>query len=165
MHWLDIVIIVGSGILGFIGYRMGMLKLLALVVGVALGIVMGSRFNGEVADILSRWIDSEGTAKILAYAIILVLAIFVASIIAGLLRRVLKVLLLGWVDRLVGLALGVLAAFAIFSALLSFAQELSLLGLVGADIIEASSLGSFLASKFDIVLKATKLVPGDLGLN
>lgn len=165
MHWLDIVIIVGSGILGFIGYRMGMLKLLALVVGVALGIVMGSRFNGEVADILSRWIDSEGTARILAYAVILVLAIFVASIIAGLLRRMLKVLLLGWVDRLVGLALGVLAAFAIFSALLSFAQELSFLGLVGADIIESSSLGSFLASKFDIVLKATKLVPGDLGLN
>ena len=165
MHWLDIVIIVGSGILGFIGYRMGMLKLLALVVGVALGIVMGSRFNGEVADILSRWIDSEGTARILAYAVILVLAIFVASIIAGLLRRMLKVLLLGWVDRLVGLALGVLAAFAIFSALLSFAQELSFLGLVGADIIESSSLGSFLGSKFDIVLKATKLVPGDLGLN
>ncbi len=165
MHWLDIVIIVGSGILGFIGYRMGMLKLLALVVGVALGIVMGSRFNGEVADILSRWIDSEGTARILAYAAILVLAIFVASIIAGLLRRMLKVLLLGWVDRLAGLALGVLAAFAIFSALLSFAQELSFLGLVGADIIESSSLGSFLASKFDIVLKATKLVPGDLGLN
>lgn len=165
MNWLDIVIIVGSGILGFIGYRMGMLKLLALVAGVALGIVMGSRFNGEVADILSRWIDSEGTAKILAYAVILVLAIFVVSIIAGLLRRMLKVLLLGWVDRLAGLALGVLAAFAIFSALLSFAQELSFLGLVGADIIESSSLGSFLASKFDIVLKATKLVPGDLGLN
>ena len=165
MHWLDIVIIVGSGILGFIGYRMGMLKILALVVGVALGIVMGSRFNGEVADILSRWIDSEGTAKILAYAIILILAIFVVSIIVGLLRRVLRVLLLGWVDRLAGLALGVLAAFAMFSALLSFAQELSLLGLVGADIIEASSLGSFLASKFDIVLRATKLVPGDLGLN
>jgi len=165
MHWLDIAIIVGSGILGFIGYRMGMLKLLALVVGVALGIVMGSRFNGEVADILSRWIDSEGTARILAYAVILVLAIFVASIIAGLLRRMLKVLLLGWVDKLAGLALGVLAAFAIFSALLSFAQELSFIGLVGADIIESSSLGSFLASKFDIVLKATKLVPGDLGLN
>ena len=165
MHWLDIVIIVGSGILGFIGYRMGLLKLLGLVVGVALGIVMGSRFNGEVADILSRWIDSEGTAKILAYAIILVLAIFVVSIVAGLLRKVLKVFLLGWVDRLAGLALGVLAAFAMFSALLSFAQELSLLGLVGADIIEASSLGSFLASKFDVVLRATKLVPGDLGLN
>ena len=165
MNWLDIVIIVVSGIIGFIGYRMGVLKVVALVVGVVLGVVLGSRFNDEVADFLSRWIDSPGTAKIAAYAAILVLGLLAAILVASLMRKVLSLLLLGWLDKLLGLALGVFVAFVLFSALLSFASDLSVMGIVGADIIKGSTLGSFLADKFDVVLDATRLVPKNFGLD
>jgi len=165
MNWLDILIIVVSGIIGFIGYRMGILKVVALVVGIVVGVVLGSRFNDEVADFLSRWISSPGTAKIAAYAAILVLGLLAATLVASLMRKVLGMLLLGWVDKFVGLALGVFVSFVMFSALLSFASNLSLMGFVGSDVIKGSTLGSFLADKFDVVLEATKLVPKDFNFN
>jgi hypothetical protein len=56
-------------------------------------------------------------------------------------------------------------AFVLFSALLSFASDLSVMGIVGADIIKGSTLGSFLADKFDVVLDATRLVPKNFGLD
>jgi len=162
MNWLDIVIIVVGVVLGFIGYRLGILKVVALIVGIAVGIVLASHFNSEVADFLSRWIDSPGTAKIAAYGVILGLTVIAAALVTGLLRRLLSLLFLGWVDRVAGLALGVFAAFAIFSAILSAAQDFELLGI--SDTIAASTLGAFVADKFDVVLRILRLVPNDFGL-
>jgi len=162
MHWLDIVIIVVGVILGFLGWRMGILKAIALVVGIGVGIVFASRFNGEVADLLSRWIESPDTAKWTAYAIIFVVVMVAAMIVAGFARKILSLLLLGWADRLAGLALGILATFLIFSALLSAAQNFDVFGL--PDAVAASTLGSLMADKFDVVLRGLKLIPGDFGL-
>jgi len=85
-----------------------------------------------------------------------------AMIVAGFARKILSLLLLGWADRLAGLALGVFATFLIFSALLSAAQNFDVFGL--PDTIAASTLGSFTADKFDVVLRGLKLIPGDFGL-
>lgn len=162
MNWLDIVIIVVGVILGFIGWRMGILQAVALVVGIGVGIVFASQFSAQGADILSTWIESPGMAKIVAYIVILVLTLVAATIVAGFARKILSFLLLGWVDRMAGLALGILATFVIFSGVLTYAQRYDVLGL--PETIESSTLGSLMADKFDVVLRGLKLIPRDINL-
>jgi membrane protein required for colicin V production len=164
MNWLDIVILVGAGILGFIGFRFGLLKIAALFVGICVGIVIGSRFSDEVARVLLRWIDDPAVARIAAYAVILGVSLLAAVILAAVLRKVLEAVALGWLDKVGGLAVGILGAFVIFSAILSYSQELGIAGMMGTRVIEDSVLGSFLADKFDVVLRVTRLIPKGLRL-
>jgi len=181
MNWIDIAIIVVGVILGLIGWRMGLLKMVVLVVGLAVGIVLASRFGDQVADLLSTWIDNPGTAKIVAYIIIPVLVLMAGGIVAGIIRKILSILLLGWIDRTAGMALGVLITLAVFSFILSGAQgfdtqelcakleSVNLMArctdLIGdfQNTIDSSALGSFAADKFDVVLRALKLVPSGFG--
>ena len=161
MNWLDYVIIVVGVMLSFFGWRMGILKGIAMVVGIGVGIVFASRFSPQGADILSTWIESPATAKIVAYIIILVLTLVAATVVAGFARRILSLLLLGWVDRVAGLSLGILATFVIFSGVLTYAQRYDVFGL--PKTIEESTLGSLMADKFDVVLRGLKLIPSDFG--
>ena len=162
MNWLDVVIIVVGVVLALIGWRMGILKALALIVGIGIGVALASRFNSGMADLLSRWIESPEVAKWTAYVIIFILVIAAAVIVATVARKLLSFLLLGWVDRLAGLALGILATFVIFSALLSSAQKYDAFNL--PETIEDSTMGSFMADKFDVVLEWLRLIPRDFRL-
>ena len=161
MNWLDFVIIAVVAVVAMAGWRMGVIHVAVTGAGILAGIVLASRARDRVEPLFSPIIDSDDGAQVAAFiaifAVVLVASLFVGFMVHGLMKR----FMLGWIDRFVGLALGVVVTLAVGSAALSTIQSHPVLDLV--DTIDASTLGSFLADNFDAVLRALRFIPGDLG--
>ena len=161
MNWLDFVILASGGVIGLVGWRMGGIRAGVTATGILVGIAIAGHLHGRLEPLFSRFIDSDDGAEIAAFIAIFVL-VLVASATAGVVASGLaRRLMLGWADKLVGLGLGILMTPAIGSALLSATQSYPVLGLDST--IDGSTLGSFLADNFDVVLRGIKFIPDDLG--
>jgi len=156
MNWLDIVVIVILAIPTLLGFKRGLIKSVIPLVGVIVGIVLAGRFHGSVADWLSNWIESSSQAEIAGFAIIFVVVCLAAMLIARVLSGFMRALFLGWVDRLGGLAFGLVLGGMIAGALVALLAKYPFWGL--GETIQDSSLAAFLLDRFPFVLG---LLPGD----
>jgi len=161
MNWLDIVIVVAGGSITLIGWTMGGIFIGVAALGILAGMALATRIQDELQPLFSRFIDSDNGAEIASFIAILVLILIASVAISIALRAVLSKLMLGWVDKASGLAVGLVLTFAIGSGVLATIQQHPVLGL--ETIIEDSALGSFLADKFDVVLRGIRFLPKDLG--
>lgn len=117
VNWLDIVIIVLVGVLGFVGWRTGIIRAAATIAGLILGVYLAGQYHGQVGEVTGELISSENGAQIAAFAVVFLGAMVAAAVAGSVVRRVLKVLLLGWVDGLVGALLGVLVGLIVVSSI------------------------------------------------
>ena len=147
MSWVfDIIILVVIAIPTFIGLKVGVVKALLIVVGGIVGIVLAGRYSGQLATVFAE--SSDGWPGVVAFAVILLAALIVASIIAKLVKWALSAVLLGWVNRLGGAVLGfILGAFFCGAVLTMWVKYME-----AGDIITGSALASFLVDGFPIAL-------------
>jgi membrane protein required for colicin V production len=147
MNWLDIIIIVFIVIPAFIGLKAGIIKALFTVAGVIVGVVLAGHFSDSFAGALA-FISDPGIAKVVAFAIILVVVMIVAGVAAKLVKWAVSAVLLGWVDRLGGAILGVILGMIFCGAVLTmWVNYLDI-----NSVIEESKLAGFLLNGFPIVL-------------
>jgi membrane protein required for colicin V production len=117
MNWLDIVIIVVVALLGFAGLRQGMIRTVFGIAGLIGGIVLAGRYYDELA---ARLFPSGAIwGNIAAYAIIVVATLLVAGVIGWLLAKLVNFAALGWLDRVMGLILGVVIGGLLCAAILA----------------------------------------------
>jgi len=147
MSCLDIAIIVIIGIAALTGLKIGIIKTVLTLIGVIVGVILAGRFYVALADKLT-FIPQETLARVVAFAIILVIVILIASIIAGVLKWLASIVLLGWVNRLGGALLGLITGGIFAGALL--AMWTKFLGI--SDPIAESALANFLLDSFPMVL-------------
>ena len=117
MNWLDIVIIVVAVLLGLVGLRQGIIKTVFGIAGLIGGIVLAGRYYSGLAALLSP--AAATWTNIAAYAIILVVALIVASVVGRLVAKLVHIVMLGWLDRLVGCVLGVVIGGLLCAAILA----------------------------------------------
>jgi membrane protein required for colicin V production len=153
MSWLDIAIIVIIGIAAFAGLKIGIIKAVLTLAGVVIGVILAGRFYAALAGQLT-FIPQETLARVVAFAIILVGVILVAGIIAGVLKWLASIVLLGWVNRIGGALLGVIMGGIFCGALLAIWTKF--LGI--SDPIAESAMANFLLDYFPMVLA---LLPGE----
>jgi len=147
MNWLDIVIIVILAVTALIGLRIGIIKAVLTLAGVVLGVVLAGRFYSALAGNLT-FIPQESLANIVAFAIILIGVLVIASVLAAVLKRLASMVLLGWVNRLGGALLGLLLGFFFCGALLAiWAKFLGTGGILGD-----SGLALVLLDRFPMIL-------------
>ena len=150
MGWLDIVIIVVLMITALIGFKRGFTKTVLPLVGIILGLFLAGRFCAPMAGWLSSWLESPNQSTIVAFAVIFILVTVVALALSSLMNRLLRLMLLGWVDRLggavFGLAIGGLIP-AILLAVLTSSHFFSV-----EDTVRDSSVAAFLLDRFYFVL-------------
>ncbi len=118
MNSFDIVII---GILCFClvrGFFRGFVKEISSIVGVFSGIYAAFMYYRQVADILSRIISNQGYLYILSCIIIFCIVFFTITTIGTLIKFILKIAFLGWVDRIFGVCFGIIKGVLIISFLL-----------------------------------------------
>lgn len=156
MNWLDVVIVVILVIPMLIGFKRGLINTVIPLAGVILGIVLAGRLRGTVADWLSTWINSSSQAEIVAFIIIFVVVIVATLVLAGVLRGFVRLLFLGWVDKLGGLAFGFALGGMISAALLAVLAKFPFWDI--ETTIGDSSLAAFFLDKFPFVLR---LLPGE----
>ena len=156
MNWIDILIIVLVGLLGLLGWRRGVIQAITALGGFIIGLTVAGRAYKPLASVLSDAIDSEGSAQMVALAVIF-LSIMVASMALGkVLRRTLQFFMLGWVDNAAGLALGALVGALVSTALIIAMGAFPVGSLNTA--VEDSALATGLVDTMRVLLA---LLPGE----
>lgn len=124
------------------GIRKGFIHQAAGLLSVILGIWMSFRFSGPVCTWLQPYLSvSEQVLHVIAFVLILVLVVIVLSLIAKLLESLVKTVMMGWLDKLLGLVFSLLKAGLVIGLLLMLFNTLNLrLHLVSEEVLEQSVL-------------------------
>jgi len=147
MNWLDITIIVISIVFGIVGLRQGAIKAAFSIAGLVGGIALAGRYYQPFAALLSP--GGASWAGIAAYAIILVATLVVAGVIGWLVAKLAHIVMLGWLDRLIGFILGAGVGSMLCAAALAIGSKY-LPGAEGA--ISQSVVAQFLMEQFPLLL-------------
>lgn len=147
MNWLDLVIIVITILLGLLGLWRGAIKAVFGIVGLIGGIALAGHYYLPLASILSS--GEAIWSSIAAYAIILVATLIVASVIGWFVARLVHIVMLGWVDRLIGFILGAAIGSMLCAAVLAIVSKyLSVMG----GVISQSVMAKLLMEQFPLLL-------------
>ena len=93
------------------GITKGFVAQVAAIVSIILGVWLSFRFSGLVSAWLSPYLQvSPQVLRVIAFILILVAVILVLNLIATLVRGLLKLVMLSWADKLLGVAFAFLKA-------------------------------------------------------
>lgn len=147
MNWLDIVILIFLIVPAFIGFRAGLIKSLLTIIGGIVGLILAGRLYESFAGVLT-FISNEGAAKVVAFAIIFIGVMIIAAILAAVLKKLVSLVMLGWLNKLGGAILGLLLGGLFWGAILSM-----WVGFMGiGDTVSNSALAKFLLDSFPLAL-------------
>ena len=160
MNWIDIAILVVWGMTALWGFSSGLLQILVPLVALVIGMALSSRIGDSVGEIFSSFTDNENAQTVAGFVLIFGLLFILGGIISVVARRVLGIIpLFGMVNSLAGMAAGLLVGFLLVSGVLTAIQKSPVRDL---DVtIDESTLGTFMADQFDVVIRGIKLIPGD----
>jgi membrane protein required for colicin V production len=106
MNTQDIVFCVILGFLGIRGIFRGLVKEVASILGLVMGFVLANTFHAELAPMLEKPLGGPGLANLAAYLGIFLGTVAAIFLAATLIRKILRAIMLGWVDSIAGGALG-----------------------------------------------------------
>ena len=118
MNALDIVIGVIVGFCLVRGIFRGIVKEVTSIVGVFVGFYGAYYYHPLVANLISRFIDNKSYLEIISFIISFVVLFLAVGFVGVLLKHLLKAISLGWADRILGSAFGLVKATLIISFLL-----------------------------------------------
>jgi len=108
------------GVAGILGFRKGFISQVTMFIGLCLGIWLAIRFAGLVGEYLAPYgVPAGEKGYIISFVVVFAGVVLGVYFLGRFATRVLKVLMLGWVDKLAGLLFGVLKAALILSVLLA----------------------------------------------
>lgn len=119
MCTLDIIILL-CFIPGLVrGLRKGFIEQAVALLSIVIGVFLAFHFSDTLTPYLAPYIKaSEQAMKIISFAIIMVLVIIVLSLLGRFIAKVLDVVMLGWVDKLLGAVFAVLKVALILGVLI-----------------------------------------------
>jgi len=146
MNWLDIILLVMLFVPTFIGLRKGLIKAILSLVGLIIGVVLAGNLYEPVSKMFG-FFNNENAAKIVAFLLILALVMVAAFFLARLLKSIISITMLGWVDNVGGAFLGFLSGFLFLGAILAIWVKF-----FGSDLVTESFLGKVMLDYFPLVL-------------
>ena len=111
MNIYDWVIIATIAVAALIGMSKGAVTMALGVVGIFVAMLLGGQFAAPLVRNFTDSVDSEAIATVIGYGIIFLLVFIAMGYVARFVRVGLTVTMLGWVDKLGGVALGVVVGF------------------------------------------------------
>jgi membrane protein required for colicin V production len=147
MNWLDIIIAVILAVATFYGLKTGIIKAVLSLVGLIVGVVLAGRYYSALAGSLT-FISNEGVARAVAFGAIIIMVMVIAAVLAGVLKWLTRLVMLGWVNHLGGAILGLLLGAIFCGALLTLWGNF----LGAPDVFTESALAGFLLDGFPAVL-------------
>ena len=109
MNILDIILLVCFVPAIFQGIRKGFIAQAVSIISIILGIWASARFVNVVSDWIAQYITaSEQVLRLVAFALILVLVFLVLAAIGKMLEGVIKLVMLGWLNKLLGVVFALL---------------------------------------------------------
>jgi hypothetical protein len=136
MNWIDLILI-STTIFGiFVGWRIGFLGGIFAAIGIYVGMFLGGQFTDDISAALTQSVSSDAIATSLAYAIVVGSSLAAAMVARSIIKKILTLILLGWIDMLGSLLLGLITGILLAGALVTFTARYS------DDITDRGTLGT-----------------------
>lgn len=128
MNSLDVVIVFIVGISIFLGVKKGLIKSSFSLLALLLGIVIASKLYINGANILGKIIHNPNVANIASFVAIFLLVAILLTFLGIMLKRAIRLVQLGWIDRLGGVAFGFIRSAIIVGVFLLLITKYPILG-------------------------------------
>ena len=120
MTKLDIVILIIVGIAGFSCYKAGFTRSIWGVFAVGAGLIIASQFWQHLAIPIQKLIPNEEVAKWISIIVLVVITSIVTDTVFERVHQIFEKGILGWLNSLLGLGIGVATSALIIALLLTF---------------------------------------------
>lgn len=159
MNPFDIVIIIVLGVCLIRGVFRGLIKELSSIIGVFGGFYAAYTYYPDVAVRLSGWISNTSYLNILSFLIVFCGVFFIIGVLGVIIKYILNIAFLGWLDRIFGGGFGIFKGILIVSVLLiAFTAFLP----KGAPVIKNSRLAPHVTL---IAETMSKVIPKEMKQN
>ena len=159
MNWLDLAVLVVWGGTALWGFSVGLVQIVIPLVVVIVGLAISSRIAESVGNVFSVVTDNEGAQAIGGFVLVFLGLFIIGAIVGVWVKMVLRFIpLFGMANRMAGMGAAVIIGFLLVSGVLTGVQKFT--NDIDEDIGE-STLASFMADNFDVVIRGVKLIPGD----
>ena len=118
MNLFDILIVIIFGFCLIRGFFRGFIKEVSSIIGVFGGFYAAYTYYMEFAKLLSGWISDKSYLYIVSFLIIFCGVFLIISILGVVIKYILNIGFLGWLDRICGAGFGIIKAALIVSVLL-----------------------------------------------
>jgi membrane protein required for colicin V production len=129
VNWLDVAIILVMVWFGVNGYRAGIIREAVTALSVVAGAVFAGHYYDDLAQDVLSFVGGSAAARVVSFLVLFGSVVLLGQLMAFLLRGLVSLLLLGWADRLLGMALGFFKAFLLMEVLLVLVITYPQLGL------------------------------------
>ena len=120
MNAFDVVILALAAGLGLLGAFRGLIRMALGIGGLVVGILLAIRWEERATPAVKRVLDSDLWAPMVAFVGIVVVVVLAAVAARILLRRLVKLAHLAWMDRALGVGVGLMGALLLSAALSIF---------------------------------------------
>jgi membrane protein required for colicin V production len=156
MNPLDVLVIIVLGFCLVRGIFRGLVKEVSSIVGVLAGFYAAYTYYHFPGELLSKWISNPGYRNILGFLLIFLTVLVIVGVMGILIKYVLKIAFLGWLDRVFG------AGFAMIKGILIVAVIILLLTTflpTGAPLVAESLLSPYVMRVSQVMIK---IVPEEM---
>jgi membrane protein required for colicin V production len=117
MNVFDVVIVVIVSFCLIRGLFRGLIREISSIVGVLAGFYGAYTYHPLVEPYFSRWVETPGYRNIISFFLLFCTILILINLLARLIRYLLNIVFLGWVDRLCGMVFGAAKGLLIVSVL------------------------------------------------
>ena len=158
MNIIDIIILVCFVPAIVQGISKGFITQAISLVSIILGVWLAFHFSKPAGDFLEGFIDLSGPwLHAVSFALILLVVVLVLNLIGKGLGKVVKLAMLGWMDKLLGIVLAVVKVFLLIGLVVILFDALnSKFGFVPQQTVDGSVLYKPLKDAVDVVFPYLK---------
>ncbi len=117
MNAFDIAVIVIISFCLIRGLFKGLIGEVSGIIGVVAGFYGAYTYYPLITPYAEKWIENPGIRNLTAFFLLFCAILVIVSLISILIRKVLKLVFLGWVDRIFGLVFGAAKGVLVVSVL------------------------------------------------
>ncbi|MCG8563936.1 MAG: CvpA family protein [Desulfobacterales bacterium] len=159
MNGFDLFVIIVVAFCLIRGFSRGLIKEVSGIIGVIAAFYGANTYYPLLLPQVGQWIETPATQKLVSFFLLFCGILLVVGLAASLIRKLLQLVFMGWVDRgfglLFGLAKGVLIVTVIFILITTFLPR-------GAQYLANSRTTPYLTQSSDaLIVFASKNMRGD----
>ncbi|MDE6871306.1 MAG: CvpA family protein [Bacteroidales bacterium] len=109
MNIIDIILLLCFLIAAVNGLRKGFIAQVIAIISLVLGIWLSFKFSTALSAWIGQWIETSAQLlKTISFAVIFVVVVFGLFMIGRILEKSIKIIMLGWLNRLLGVLFSLL---------------------------------------------------------
>lgn len=126
MNILDIIILICLVPALVQGIRKGFISQANSIISIIAGVWAAARFSTPLGTQLAEYITaSEAVLRVTAFAIILAVTFIILGLLARMIEGILKLVMLGWVNRMLGAVFAIIKGVLILGLILNIVTSLN----------------------------------------